>query len=547
MQNRPSIPDQDWKITLHRPSKYITTDQVHTRWSSEITAFPRGLNRSSIWIPAAESEESSSSFPTSSEILTREGKWQRRAANASIVASSSSSSSGSPGTWLAAQRAASLSSARHREREAQASSSSSLCHGLYNHTAGRSSMVFPSSSSSASLTQNHGLVTSQHFEHAGGFPYPLHQHLLKRPLYHSSASASIDTYGHISHPSLIEKDRSFFLQATSTRPPSDHRSQSSSILVTAGMGNYSSSTAYPADKTRLCHGVLSRQQGVNKRTATQWGSMMGGTGDNAALPPVRESLPLYPGHTSPASAKENRLAPPSPSALMRSQGGSFRQSHFKFTKGRFKSSAGSGSPRSIAKQSNRMLSKLLYQSKCASFSSTPGALEGGSPVSASAACAQDTLSIHLLLSMTTSRLSESQVLTATAKGYFSLISSSCSKNGKECDEWKDGLPSRRAGGSSTVRTMPTTGSSMDEKSLYQRSNSSYEDLCFRAVAMLRSCDYPLEDIFCLFGVAAAHIDSVFLKLRVNDVLEKVYIALLQVREILFVSVCSGRLLVILAV
>eukprot|EP01054_Gregarina_sp_Poly1_P010142 Gregarina_sp_Poly_1__10141@NODE_693_length_6728_cov_41_128809_g523_i0_p2_GENE_NODE_693_length_6728_cov_41_128809_g523_i0NODE_693_length_6728_cov_41_128809_g523_i0_p2_ORF_typecomplete_len341_score41_17_NODE_693_length_6728_cov_41_128809_g523_i038844906 len=308
---------------------------------------------------------------------------------------------------------------------------------------------------------------------------------------------------------------------------SGHRSQSSSVAI---MGNYSSAAVPNYDKARTLQHKLQNL----KRSSAHWApseTAMGGTLSSVHEVPLavsraphatgalvgHETLVRRVTRTASQESDEEKSSPASVTPTSRP----ISHNILKF-KGKIKSLAGIGSPCFIAKQSNRMLSKLLGARLLLNGTSTDQHIDRYGP---------ETLSINLLLSMTMARLSESQLLTATAKGYFNLISAT-SRSNKENEHISNYAPgTNQASGPNFLNSTRKSlnGSTCGAVVIAGAKKVSYEDLCFRAVAMLRSCDYPLEDIFCLFGVAAAHIDSVFVKLKVHDVLEKVYIALLQVR------------------
>lgn len=120
---------------------------------------------------------------------------------------------------------------------------------------------------------------------------------------------------------------------------------------------------------------------------------------------------------------------------------------------------------------------------------------------------RETESLSVLLDIALNKVPEAEMLTSIARGYHFMTSQAAAGN----DE------NRRP--------------SVQRASAHHSQSSQTQELCIRAVAMLRSCDYPLDDILCLFAVAASQLETVFTKLQVSDGLEKIYIALLQVSKI----------------
>lgn len=159
------------------------------------------------------------------------------------------------------------------------------------------------------------------------------------------------------------------------------------------------------------------------------------------------------------------------------------------------------SPQSLHRQSRKVLGKLLED-----FSS--GVLVTR-PLSANLLRDKtESDLINMSLNLATCRLPEAELLTTIANSYHQLV---LQIEVRSSNSSKPRLLENGAG--------KAPGETLDRLG----------ELCLRAAAMLRSCDYPLDEILCLFGVAASQLDTVFARLQVADPLERIYIALLQVR------------------
>lgn len=98
--------------------------------------------------------------------------------------------------------------------------------------------------------------------------------------------------------------------------------------------------------------------------------------------------------------------------------------------------------------------------------------------------------------------------------------SSCKSGRSRAEVWeKDGAYGRR--GEAGVM-----GSEVEEGKR-QRSSSMYA-LCLRVVLMLRSCDYAVLDLLCLFAITCCQLPEIWRRLNVTDALERTHIGILQV-------------------
>lgn len=165
-----------------------------------------------------------------------------------------------------------------------------------------------------------------------------------------------------------------------------------------------------------------------------------------------------------------------------------------------KSLEGIGTPRSIYRRSCKTLARLRSEDDLAMSCMLHRTLLAD--WRAGDLSDQLTGSIETMLKLAVESCAEAEILNAAAHGYHALITCGTHTN--------------------------TSQASVNET---RRMSDLTSELCLRAVAMLRSCDYPLHDIVCLFAVAASQLEKVFAKLHVHDQLEKIYIGLLQVSHI----------------